>query len=280
MVTRLPQPEACSVALVDVVVNERAGGPNAAYFNGLAAEWRQRVERYIAERGNPQAVPTWPAIMANSTRFLTLYNSPRENSSQLPVLTKLRERKLQFCPACGEEGTPNTLDHYLPKDVYPHFAVTPLNLAPMCDTCQLSKGTKTADAQGQRIFLHPYYDEFLAAQVVHLTIGRPLNAPEDFILEPDPDLPGDLVALVQRHMDGLALQRRYGAFFRDEYIRLLRLAQEARDAGNDIRENIPLFKRMHEMRAVNLWPHIFYAAVAKDAELLEYLANGALPDLL
>lgn len=280
MVTRLALPAECSVALVNAVVAERAGGPNAAFFDGLAAEWRQRVEHYLAERGNPESVPTWPAIMANRTRFLTLYNSPAENSCQLPVLKSLRERKLQFCPACGEEGTPNTLDHYLPKEAFPHFAVTPVNLTPMCDTCQMIKGSEILDDLGRRQFLHPYYDDFIAAQVIVLEIGRPLDAPQDFVIRPDPGLPDELAELVQRHISGLELQRRFGAFFRDEYVRLLRLAQEARDAGLDIRDDVPKFKRMHEIRAVNLWPHVFFAAVNADKELLDYLAHGALPEFL
>ncbi|HWU03156.1 MAG TPA: hypothetical protein VN222_10490 [Novosphingobium sp.] len=280
MVTRLPIPEACSLDLVDNVVLERANGRNAAYFNGLAVEWRQRVEHYLAQRGNPETVPNWPAIMANRTRFLTLYNSPAEVSSQAPILKQLRDRKLRFCPACGEEGTPNTLDHYLPKDGYPHFAITPVNLAPMCDICQSAKGTETVDEDGHRIFLHPYYDEFLTAQVIRLVIGRPFKAPQNFVLRPDLDLPDDLAALVQRHIRGLELESRYGIFFREEYLRLLRLTQEARAAGRDIREDIPTFKRMHEMRAPNLWPHIFFSAVVDDAELLEYLANGELPEFL
>lgn len=280
MVTRLPLPEACSLELVDNVVLERANGRNAAYFNGLAAEWRQRVEQYLANRGNPETVPDWPAIQANRKRFLTLYNSPADDSSQGPIIKQLRDRKLRFCPACGEEGTPNTLDHYLPKDDYPHFAITPVNLAPMCDICQLAKGTETVDAAGRRIFLHPYYDEFLATQVIRLVIGRPFEAPENFVLGPDPNLPPDLAALVQRHIVGLELESRYGVFFRDEYLRLLRLTQEARTVGRDIRDDIPTFKRMHELRAPNLWPHIFFSAVANDADLLEYLAHGALPEFL
>jgi len=280
VVTRLQMPAACSLDLVDAVVKEREKGPNSTYFADLRVEWRNRVEQYVVERGNPEKVPDWPDIMGNRTRFLTLYNSPGKNSSQLPILKRLRDRKLQFCPACGEEGTPNTLDHYLPKDNYPHFAITPVNLAPMCDICQQAKGTTTCDAEGRRIFLHPYFDEFLSAQVVRLVIGRPFEAPKDFLLQPDPDIPADLSTLVQRHIDGLELQRRYGAFFREEYLRLLRLTQEARAGGSDIRAHIPTFKRMHEMRAPNLWPHIFYAAVAADIELLDYLANGELPDLV
>lgn len=280
MVAHLPVPQSCSLALIDAVVAERAGGPNAAYFNGLAPEWRQRVEQYLLEKGDPETIPTWPEIMETRKRFLTLYNNPQEGSSQGAVLKNLRDRKLQFCPACGEEGTPNTLDHYLPKQDFPHFSITPANLVPMCDTCQLFKGAETVDKDGKRVFLHPYYDDFLAAQVVRLIIGRPFKAPEDFILEADLDLPEDLCKLVQRHISGLELQRRYGAFFRDEYVRLLRLTQETREAGRDIRDDIPTFKRLHELKAVNLWPHVFYSAVADDEELLEYLGKGELPDFL
>lgn len=280
MVTRLPFPQPCSLTLLDAVVAERARGRNAVFFAGIALEWRARVEHYLAEGGNPETVPLWPDIMKTTTPFRTLYEKPGDNSCQKPVIEKLRERKLLFCPSCGEEGTPNTLDHYLPQEHYPHFGVTPANLTPMCDACQTVKGTRVVNDEGRRIFLHPYYDDFLVAQVVKLVIGRPFDAPTDFLLRPDPDLPDDLARQVQRHMDGLELQRRYGPFFRDEYIRLLRLTREAREGGDDIRRDIGLFKRTHQRRAVNLWPHVFYAAVLADDDLMDYLEHGELPEHL
>lgn len=280
MVTKLPLPEACSLALMDAVVAERANGPNANYFNGISAEWRSRIETYIAEHGNPESVPNWPAIHIHRKRFHTLYKTPKEHHSQYPILKGLRDRKFQFCPSCGEEGSPSTIDHYLPKEVYPHFSVTPVNLTPMCDACQTAKGEKTLDENGHRIFLHPYFDEFLTSQVVRLTIGRPFNAPEDFALEPVEDLDLDLAALVRRHIRGLHMEERYGAFFRDEYMRLLHLSQEARDQGLDIAEDIPRFLRLHRKKAVNLWPHIFYSAVMADEELIKHLRHGDLPENL
>jgi hypothetical protein len=265
---------------MDAVVADRVNGPNANYFNGISAEWRSRIETYIAEHGNPESVPKWPAIHGHRTRFHTLYNTPQEHNSHYPVLKDLRDRKFQFCPSCGEEGSPSTIDHYLPKEDYPHFSVTPANLTPMCDACQTAKGQETVDEDGHRIFLHPYFDEFLTAQVVRLTIGRPFNAPEDFALEPVDGLDPDLAALVRRHIRGLHMEERYGAFFRDEYMRLLRLSQEARELGLDIAEDIPTFLRLYRKKAVNLWPHIFYTAVQADDELIEYLRNGDLPENL
>ena len=278
MVTRLPLPLQCSIALVEQIVQERASGVNAAWFNELADEWRARVEAYIVTRGNPEVVPAWDAVMANRDRFLNLYNHPGEKSAQRPILKVLRKRTLQYCPACGEEGTPNTLDHYLPKNAFPHFAITPANLTPMCDICQQIKDEHVLDAEGRRIYLHPYFDEYLAAQVLRLIIGRPFEAPESFKLEPDLNLPDDLFSLTQRHVAGLDLVKRYGHFFRDNYIHLLKLAKDAFETGQDIRLLIKLFKANEARRAANVWPHIFYAAVADDAELLDYLANGSFPD--
>jgi hypothetical protein len=280
MVTRLPLPQPCSIALVDQLVQERANGANAVWFNDLADEWRARVEAYIAARGNPETLPAWDAVMANRKRFLNLYNSPGANSVQRPILAALRERTLQYCPSCGEEGTPNTLDHYLPKDAFPHLAITPANLTPMCDICQQIKGEQVLDDEDRRIYLHPYFDDFVAAQVLRLVIGRPFEAPENFLLEPNLDLPDDLIALTQRHIDGLDLVRRYGHFFRDSYIRLFKLARKARETGQAIPALIETFKAVHGARAINVWPHIFYTAVAEDADLLEFLANGRLPDQL
>lgn len=279
MVTKLPLPDPCGIELVGAVVQERAAGPNAQYFSDLEEEWRERVENYIAQRGNPETVPNWPAILPHRTRFLTLYKSPNDGSAQQQIIKDLRERKLQLCPSCGEEGTPNTLDHYLPQKRFPQFAVTPANLIPMCDICQGKKGEHTLDANGRRVFLHSYFDDFIEGQVLRLLIGRPLNAPKDFVLEADLGLPPHQIAIVQRHIEGLDLQRRYGAYFREEYMRLLHLAQLCRTKGTDIREDIPKFKQLHELRAANVWPHLFYAAVSDDEELLDYLAERELPEM-
>ncbi len=278
MVTRLPLPETCSLELADAILNERAKGRNADYFKNIYEEWRKRIEVYLADHGNPETVPRWPAINENSTPLLTLYKAPKQQNSQYPVLKSIRNGKLQFCPSCGEEGSPRTIDHYLPKEIYPHFCVTPANLTPMCDACQTAKGTKTLDKHGRRIFLHPYFDDFLTSQVVRLIVGRPFNAPEDFELVPIDDLEPAQAALVWRHIDGLNMQERYGAFFRDEYIRLLHLSQEARDQGLDIVDDIPVFLRLHRKKALNLWPYIFYTAVMADNELLDYLRKGDLPE--
>lgn len=73
------------------------------------------------------------------------------------------------CPLCGI-GTVNTLDHYLPKTLFPVFSVTPSNLIPACEWCQGEKLEYYPTTQTGQL-LHPYFDNldgeiWLAAEVV------------------------------------------------------------------------------------------------------------------
>ncbi len=61
-----------------------------------------------------------------------------------------------ICPSCYQR-TVSTLDHYLPKDSHPAFAVTPVNLVPCCSDCNKIKSTIQA-ASADLQLLHPYFD--------------------------------------------------------------------------------------------------------------------------
>jgi 5-methylcytosine-specific restriction endonuclease McrA len=228
MVMRLNPPNIDNDQLIDSVVTERQGGNNALFFTNIKVAWKDRINFYLTEKGNPAVITPWPEIQEHTKKFHNLYLSPAENSVQRPVLEELRSRKLQLCPACGEDGTPNTLDHYLPKQSYPEFSITPANLYPMCDICQGEKGVDTVNAANERLFLHPYFDQFLDEQVLHLIIGQPYEAPATITLMPHPDLEPQQTAIVARHLEQLDISPRYHRFFKDEYIRLLRLVQKIR----------------------------------------------------
>lgn len=69
-------------------------------------------------------------------------------------------------------GTVTTLDHYLPKSIYPLLSISPLNLVPCCSDCnknKLSEKPKKSEDEA----LHPYYDDvedliWLQAQIVNI----------------------------------------------------------------------------------------------------------------
>jgi len=281
MVIRLKPPAIDYDGFIDTVVAERQAGRNAAYFDGIHASWKTRIQEYLDGRGNPEIVKPWPVVTnENKQKFQNLYSKPREGNVQKPILESLRSRTLQVCPACGEDGTPNTLDHYLPQESYPDFSITPANLSPMCDICQGEKKAKTVNAANERLFLHPYFDEFTDQQVMELALGRPLAAPSTITLRPHQSLDAAQSALVLRHLEELGIGRRYYHFVRDQYLHLLRLTSLMRQQGQDVREQLTNFCAMASFKSVNSWLHVFYAGVLADAELVAYLENGDLPDFL
>jgi hypothetical protein len=117
MVVSLPKPATCSLQIVDTLVAERQGGRNAGFFTGISEEWKQRVAVYIARAGSPEFVADWADVQPHKNSFLNLYLAPADGSVQGHMLATLRDHQLRLCPACGEAGSPNTLDHYLPKSL-------------------------------------------------------------------------------------------------------------------------------------------------------------------
>lgn len=279
MVMHLPRPLTCGLQLVDDIVAERQNGVNAAAFTGIHPEWRTRVKSYDDHAGAPHLVPKWQAIDLMKGSLLNLYLSPSDGSVQGEVLRTMRDHDLDMCPACGEAGHPNTLDHYLPKGTYPHFCVTPLNLFPMCDACQSKKGTKTGSPGTPRFFIHPYFDVFVAQQVLRLEVVPPYDKPT-FQLLVCPTLAAEEAALVRSHVRELAIEERYAHFFRHQHRRLLRLVGGMRRSGQDVKENLINFKANASYSSENSWEHIFYSAVVEDVDLLDYLVNAELPEYL
>lgn len=275
MVMQLPPPAACSLALVDLVVAERQNGIHANFFTGIAQEWRARVQQYLDHGGSPEHVPSWPEIAARRKTFHNLYKKPDDTAHGL-AMAQIRDHAFDLCPACGEPGAPNTLDHYLPKGAYPHFAITPVNLFPMCDACQAEKLEKTGDAHSPRYFIHPYFDVFSVAKIIDLVIAPPFEAPT-FELIPSPALLPDEAALVTTHLRELDIPNRYVRFFRNEHRRLIRNVTNMRASGQAVAETIAAFREGHADPTPNSWQHIFYSAVLANGDLLEFLVHGELP---
>ncbi|HWX51538.1 MAG TPA: hypothetical protein VNZ61_26125 [Roseomonas sp.] len=276
MVMQLPLPAACSLALVDQVVAERQNGIHAAFFTGIAAQWRDRVQHYLDHAGSPEHVPLWPEIDGRRGTFHNLYKNAEQGSAHGDALHPIRDHEFDLCPACGEPGAPNTLDHYLPKSKFPHLSIIPANLFPMCDACQAKKLEKTGDAHHPRFFIHPYFDVFSLPRIVDLVVTAPFDAPT-FELRPHPDLLPDETILVEAHLRELDIPARYVRFFRNEHRRLIRNVAKMRASGQPVQATIEAFRDGFADPTPNSWQHVFYSAFLGSPELIAFLTNADLP---
>lgn len=280
MVMPLPLPGSCSIKLVGQIVDERQNGVNAVYFEGIRQEWMSRAEIYMQHHGSPEHVPQWLAIPPKrKTSFLNLYLHPDENSVHGVMLTTLRDYNLTLCPACGEMGRPNTLDHYLPKSLFPHFCVTPANLFPMCDACQGKKLEKTGTAAEPRFFLHPYFDVFIAEQVLKVTIEPPFAAPA-FRIGISNHLDPAQRTVVVSHVRELAIEQRFAHYFKEANMRMLRLVHALRQGGIPVEATLHSFEQAQRMPSLNSWEHIYIEAVISNPAMMDYLIKGDLPEYL
>lgn len=94
-----------------------------------------------------------------------------ETAPLFKARSKLLERVEAYrCPFCGLSEAA-TLDHYLPKELHPQFAIYPKNLIPCCYLCNNRKREKVVDEGTQvRLFLHPYYDTIPALSFVSVDV--------------------------------------------------------------------------------------------------------------
>jgi hypothetical protein len=114
-------------------------------------------EDYIDKNGDALEISTLPISEDLKTGLLKNYKNPPK---VLKFIESLRSSPSTVCPMCGSLALPGTLDHYLPKETNPEFAVFSKNLIPACD-CNNKRGITLKDELNHVRILHPYFDECL-----------------------------------------------------------------------------------------------------------------------
>lgn len=174
-----------------------------------------------------------------------------------------------ICPICNI-GHVRNLDHYLPKALFPAYALTPYNLLPICRDCNFDKKDYKFKSNDEAT-LHPYYDEidhmiWLQAEL-HISNGGIVVS--YFVNEKIEDK--SFVLKCINHMKTYKLKEKY-----------------ALEAAREISDNILMWKNkldqwgkkeflgfineiIHSLESVhkNSWKIAFYRALADNVEILE-----------
>lgn len=142
-------------------------------------------------------------------------NALRNNYSQTyegRALTDLRAAIMSaafsgLCAFCTETQA-STLDHYLPKALYPELSILSANLLPVCHTCNHKKSNIIGSISEGR-FIHPYFDDLSAiGPLIECVITRSANQLNvDFDIRTD--LPSDIFKVALFHFNKLGLALRY-----------------------------------------------------------------------
>ena len=159
-------------------------------FDDIAAAKRQPRQKYLkAIRANvllaysnyKNAAPdigNLPAVVLTALQSKALIHAFEvETAPMLQLRCDLFDRvSVARCPFCGISES-STLDHYLPNELNPQFAIFSKNLVPCCGICNTRKRDLILDENNAvRLFLHPYFDNIPQARFIEIDVNLLPNA--------------------------------------------------------------------------------------------------------
>ena len=183
-----------------------------------------QVEKYFHYSGDPLQLS--PSVFPRRDKktspkeigdlFFERYRSG--GSTDRVIVSKIQ--KSVYCPYCGlrmrrkPHNASHDRDHVVPRSKFPEFSLLHVNLVYCCDDCNEVKRDHYVGISGQRIFIHPYFDDFLAGSVISakISVGPGGEPVPSFCIASGLD--PQIEARVQPHFDFLDLEARYI----DEYL--------------------------------------------------------------
>ncbi|MEV6653909.1 HNH endonuclease signature motif containing protein [Streptomyces sp. NPDC051219] len=168
------------------------------------------------------------------------------------------------CPLCGH-GMVRTLDHFLPKKMFPALCVDPLNLVPACADCNHAKG-EGLPSGAETTPLHPYldridHDPWLDARIVD---SSPLWL--DFFVSPPPGWEPILINRTRHHFDLFGLARLFAVQANRTVNNIRQQLTMMVDAGGKdmVRAYLSGEAATRLAHRLNGWEGVTYRALARD----------------
>jgi 5-methylcytosine-specific restriction endonuclease McrA len=168
------------------------------------------------------------------------------------------------CPLCNQRSV-STLDHHLPKTLYPDLVVTPTNLVPSCQDCNKAK-LQEFPATATEQTLHPYYDDISNFRWLRAAISPTLPASFVFTVEPAPTWSAELADRVEHHFKTLKLASLYASHAGEELVNIrygLNTIFQSSGA-TAVQSHLEGEALSRREAALNSWQTATYSAMAAD----------------
>lgn len=230
----------------------------------------QNYEKAVPEVGNLPAVQLTKYQRASLIHAFEVETAPMATLRGQLLLRVASAR----CPFCGI-GESSTLDHYLPKELNPQFAIFPKNLVPCCSPCNTRKRDKVLDKNTNvRCFIHPYYDQIPINLFMKVRIRLMPNALVLHYQLTKPENMSDATfSHLSLHFKHLNLANRYQLMaltnLRDMHGTFKRRYGVNKDAGRVSAELIEKAEDLESLYGCNDWLVILYRALASNTEFCD-----------
>lgn len=166
-----------------------------------------------------------------------------------------------ICPLCGQRRV-STLDHYLPKTLYPTYAITSYNLVPSCYECNKAKATVSADTRVNET-IHPYYDDFDDEVWVKAEVIESRQVGFNYYTYKPNNWSSEKYNRAKKHFDTYKLDKLYSSHAAEEYCEYLYSIKKLFAIGREKLVKSDLAERVAASRSnrLNTWKAAMYSAL-------------------
>lgn len=225
-----------------------------------------------AAHGQPNAI-----IVGNLSKaelaWLYDYGVVRSNGAPRKIYDQIKLSAYDECPYCGvgELGVVGTVDHFLPKALFPSYSVLPLNLVPACQVCNKCMGSGFP-TEPNRQPLHPYLDNdhFFYEKWTTGTLRQEEPLVVDFDVDPPDGWPAIDRERVTQHFKVCKLKERYRSRVWSDLSPLIsqRKTTLKELSADDFRDHLLVIANEPNL-PINGWKRTLYFALANSAWFCE-----------
>lgn len=210
--------------------------------------------------------------LPNKEMLIDFYERPPKSYKD-QLAEKRNKHDIEECPFCGQSIKPTTLDHFLPKDTWPEYAIFQNNLIPQCTSCAPIKG-KDYYCDNKKIakFISPFHSNLLSIILFKIEVDfnehtKRLTAKVS--IKSEKELAQDDIKRIKEHFSSLDIERRLVSYCNSEYRFICR---KLKSVNFDILEFIQA-KIKFKANPEKDWESSFYLAIMKNKNLIEYFKS-------
>lgn len=173
---------------------------NKKGWEARKSKWLSSAGNYRRFQGNPWKIIPAGFSAVDAEALYALYDT----RGQSGPISRIRRptSPIPSCPMCGSQCS-RSLDHALPRRIFPEFSILRENLVPACTSCNsVQKGTIYRGKKEPERFIHPYYDQWASGALWRVQFGSDLDALE-FKPIALPDLSSEHRCIVDFHVKTL-----------------------------------------------------------------------------
>lgn len=165
------------------------------------------------------------------------------------------------CPYCGQRKV-STLDHYLPKAMYPTYAIATNNLVASCYECNRVKGSPEILKRSDET-IHPYYDDFNDGVWIKAKVIEKEPIGFEFYVDKPVNWNDEKFTRAQNHFTTFKLNQLYISHASELYSEYLYKLKELYNTGKDSLVKYDIIDRIKEARRLrlNTWKAAMYTAL-------------------